>query len=214
MRLAIGVAAAVMVLAGCDSRPSARSLKDEASLFRQSMNAPDSRFVAGGPESSFGEPSAPQSVFRNAEIPAEKLQATEALLTELKAVQTPDQSIAIDLPADVLFDFDKAVLRTDAREPLMKAAQLIASYPDAPLAVNGHTDSKGSDAYNDPLSVKRATAVADWLKVNTGRTPAAAGLGKRKPVAPNTLPDGSDNPEGRQRNRRVEILIRPLATTQ
>ncbi|WP_239025709.1 OmpA family protein [Sphingomonas paeninsulae] len=179
-------------------------------MFRQDSDAPDSRFVASGPESKFGEALSAGSTFRLAEIPPEKLQSTEVLLSELKATQTPDQSIAIDLPTDVLFDFDKAVLRPDANEPLSRAAQLIASYPEAPLLVNGHTDGKGSDAYNDPLSMKRATAVAQWLKQSTGRTPAAAGLGKRHPVAPNVQPNGTDDPEGRQRNRRVEILIRPL----
>ncbi|KQO08971.1 hypothetical protein ASF09_04515 [Sphingomonas sp. Leaf242] len=117
----------------------------------------------------------------------------------------------IDLPADILFDFDKAILRADAEQSLRKAAELLGSYPTAPVKVNGHTDGKGSDAYNDPLSLRRAQAVATWLKKNSGRGSTVAGLGKRRPVADNANADGSDNPDGRQRNRRVEIVIQPAA---
>lgn len=218
-RWTIAISCGLITLAGCDSRPAPRSLKDEASIFRIKADAPESRFApagggeglaAGGPESSFGEPAAPGSTFRAAEVPPDKLESTEALISELKARQTADLSIAVDLPTDVLFDFDKAELRPDAQEPLSRAARLVESYPDAPLAVNGHTDGKGTDAYNDPLSQRRARAVADWLKANTGRAAEAKGLGKRQPIAANVHPDGSDDPDGRQRNRRVEILIRPL----
>ncbi|MEP7006750.1 MAG: OmpA family protein [Sphingomonas bacterium] len=218
-RWTIAISCGLITLAGCDSRPAPRSLKDETSIFRVKVDAPESRFApagggeglaAGGPESSFGEPAAPGSTFRAAEVPPDKLEATEALISGLKARQTADQSIVVDLPADVLFDFDKAELRPDAQEPLSRATRLVESYPDAPLAVNGHTDGKGTDAYNDPLSQRRARAVADWLKAKTGRAAEAKGLGKRQPIAANVHPDGSDDPDGRQRNRRVEILIRPL----
>ena len=114
----------------------------------------------------------------------------------------------------MLFDFDKATLRPDGEASLVKTADLIASYPDAPLAVQGHSDGKGSQAYNLPLSERRARAVADWLKERTGRTPEAKDYGELKPVDANTRADGSDNPEGRQRNRRVEIVIRPIATAR
>ena len=63
------------------------------------------------------------------------LEQTKALLVELKAQPTPEQAISIDLPADVLFDFDKADLRPDAAPSLAKAAELIKSYPQAPLTV-------------------------------------------------------------------------------
>ena len=159
-RWTIAISCGLISLAGCDSRPAPRSLKDETSIFRIKTDAPESRFApagggegiaAGGPESSFGEPAAPGSTFRAAEVPPDKLEATEALISELKARQTADQSIAVDLPADVLFDFDKAVLRPDAQEPLSRAARLVESYPDAPLVVNGHTDSKGSSSSWGPL---------------------------------------------------------------
>lgn len=151
--------------------------------------------------------SGPQTILREAEVPKERLAQTRALLVELKARPTPEQAISIDLPADVLFDFDKAELRADAAPSLEKAAELIKSYAAAPLTVLGHTDGKGSDAYNDALSLRRAEAVARALHRQTGRQARVEGLGKRQPVAPNTTPDGRDDPEGRQLNRRVQILI-------
>lgn len=149
----------------------------------------------------------PQTILREAEVAKERLVQTRALLAELKARPTPEQAISIDLPADVLFDFDKSDLRADAAASLDKAAELIKSYATAPLAVLGHTDGKGTDAYNDALSLRRAQAVAQALQSRTSRQARVEGLGKRQPVAPNTTPDGRDDPQGRQLNRRVQILI-------
>ena len=121
------------------------------------------------------------------------------------------QEIKIELSADVLFDFDKFDLRPEAAESLTKVAAVIAAYPKAPLTIEGHTDGKGAHAYNVSLSEKRADAVKAWLvqkaSVDAARI-ATSGSGETKPVAPNTLPDGSDNPAGRQKNRRVEITLR------
>lgn len=149
----------------------------------------------------------PQTILREAEVPPQRLEQTRALLAELKARPTPEQAISIDLPADVLFDFDKSELRPDAAPSLDKAAELIKSYATAPLTVLGHTDGKGTDAYNDALSLRRAEAVARALQQATGRQARVQGRGKRQPVAPNTTPDGRDDPQGRQLNRRVQILI-------
>ena len=72
----------------------------------------------------------------------------------------------------------------------------------------GHTDSIGSDAVNDALSLRRAEAVKAWL-AGAGIPPSvvsAEGRGKHEPLAPNTFPDGRDNPEGRAQNRRVQLI--------
>ena len=163
--------------------------------------------AASAPETTLQRAAGPRTVLREAEVPPHRLEQTRALLAELKARPTPEQAISIDLPADVLFDFDKADLRPDAAAPLAKASELIKSYPAAPLTVVGHTDSKGTDAYNDSLSLRRADAVAKALLRQTGRQALAEGRGKREPVAPNTTPDGRDDPPARQQNRRVQILI-------
>ena len=115
------------------------------------------------------------------------------------------------LAADVLFAFDRADLRPEADTALRKfLTQLGPQTARASLRIEGHTDGKGADAYNDRLAMERARSVQAWLG-DRGSIPIAAmntaGFGKRRPVAPNTRTDGSDDPDGRQRNRRVEIVV-------
>ncbi len=135
---------------------------------------------------------------------------TRALLSELGARRT-DGDIVVDLPADVLFDFDKATIRPDAEPALRKASELLRGYPAATVMIGGHTDAKGDDAYNDALSLRRAKAVAERLSQGSSVRLEAKGFGEREPVAANQRPDGSDDPQGRQKNRRVEIRITPRA---
>ncbi|HEX3553129.1 MAG TPA: OmpA family protein [Thermoanaerobaculia bacterium] len=111
--------------------------------------------------------------------------------------------------SDALFEFDKATLTPDAEETLKALVPLLAKAGKHPATVEGHTDAKGTDAYNQTLSEKRAETVKDWLAAH-GALPAATstkGWGKRRPVAPNTKPDGADDPAGRQKNRRVEVVL-------
>ncbi|MCE1192454.1 MAG: OmpA family protein [Acidovorax sp.] len=213
--------AAVLALAGVPARAwevvrSQRALADVPTRLVPASEAPATVLrppqPAGGlaartQESTLQRSAGPQTVLREAEVPRERLAQTRALWAELKARPTPEQAISIDLPADVLFDFDKADLRPDAAPSLDKAAELIKSYAAAPLTVRGHTDGKGTDAYNDSLSLRRAETVSAALRQRTGRPARVEGLGKREPVAPNTTPDGRDDPQGRQLNRRVQILI-------
>jgi len=125
-------------------------------------------------------------------------------------IRESDLEVRIELAADVLFDFDKADIRPSAEKTLRQAAEIIRARAAGTVRVEGHTDSKGADAYNQRLSEQRANAVRAWL-VNkgglSGLTFATRGFGAKQPVAPNTKSDGSDDPDGRQRNRRVEIVI-------
>jgi outer membrane protein OmpA-like peptidoglycan-associated protein len=134
----------------------------------------------------------------------------DGVLKDLGAKVT-DREIRIELSADVLFDFDKADLRPEASVSLEKVAEVLRASPDAPVTIEGHTDGKGTDAYNQPLSERRAQSVKAWLVAHGGAHAAkitTRGWGKTKPVAPNAKPDGSDDPEGRKKNRRVEITVR------
>jgi outer membrane protein OmpA-like peptidoglycan-associated protein len=120
-----------------------------------------------------------------------------------------EQEIRIEIAADVLFDFDKADLRKEARPSLEKVATVLKAYPKASGTVEGHTDAKGNDQYNQKLSERRAQTVRKWLADNGVTTKLSTrGYGKTKPVASNTKPDGKDDPEGRQKNRRVEIVVK------
>ena len=128
---------------------------------------------------------------------------------EIKVRETPTEMI-IDLAADVMFDFDKAEVLPKAEETLSKAAQFIRDRARGTVRIEGHTDSKGDDAYNMRLSQRRADAVRNWFaqKAGLGSTSfSTRGLGETQPVAPNEKTDGSDDPDGRQQNRRVQIVI-------
>jgi outer membrane protein OmpA-like peptidoglycan-associated protein len=132
----------------------------------------------------------------------------EGALKELKAEVT-SKEIKINLAADVLFDFDKSELKPAAETTLTNLLTVLKANPGAAVTVVGYTDAKGTDAHNLPLSQQRADAVKSWLVAHGAVADAITikGLGAANPVAPNTNPDGSDNPEGRQKNRRVEITV-------
>ena len=118
--------------------------------------------------------------------------------------------IKISLQGEILFDFDKSNLRPTAESTLAQVAKMIGSYPKAQVLIEGYTDSKGSDIYNAKLSDRRAVAVKNWFTKHgiASGSMQTHGWGAAKPVAPNKHPDGSDDPEGRQKNRRVEITIK------
>jgi len=165
----------------------------------------------GSPQSTFAPTAVPRSEFSLADVPQARLAETRRLLGELNARPDSGGAIVVDLPGDVLFDFDKHDLRADALPVLDRIAVLLVDFPTRSVVVNGHTDSKGDDAYNDALSMRRAESVYRYLADRDkakARTFKVHGFGERQPVAPNTHADGSDDPEGRQKNRRVEIVFR------
>ncbi|NOZ09615.1 MAG: OmpA family protein [Gammaproteobacteria bacterium] len=132
-------------------------------------------------------------------------QAIKDLDAEVK-----DMEITVALSSDVLFDFDKANIKAAAQTELEKLGLIIREKRTGDVTITGHTDAKGGDDYNLKLSDRRAASVKDWLVKNAQIDAAVIktqGLGETKPVAPNTQADGSDDPEGRAKNRRVEIVI-------
>jgi outer membrane protein OmpA-like peptidoglycan-associated protein len=124
-------------------------------------------------------------------------------------VEEGPRTTRVTVRNDVLFDFDKAELRPEAEEALQRVAEILRQRQPRTVRVVGHTDSMGSDAYNQTLSERRARSVVEWLGSRGGELPPLqpVGRGEAEPVAPNTTPDGRDDPEGRQRNRRVEVLL-------
>ncbi len=127
----------------------------------------------------------------------------DALGGEIRA-----HEIYVALPADTLFEFDKADILPTAEANLRTLAELIGKTRGTVL-LKGYTDAKGDDAYNLGLSKRRADAVKTWMAANG--VPAerldAAGYGEADPVAPNQRSDGSDDPDGRAKNRRVEAIL-------
>ncbi len=116
-------------------------------------------------------------------------------------------ALAITLSADAYFDFDKAILKPEGKAKLDEFRQLLKGRDQDMLLTVGHTDSIGTDAYNDRLSLARAQAVKAHL-VSTGigaERIKVEGRGEREPVADNKTA------EGRAKNRRVEIKVTPPA---
>lgn len=110
---------------------------------------------------------------------------------------------------NIFFDYNMATLRPESKKELNKLLGFMKENVDVAIIIGGHTDSKGNDDYNMRLSQERAEAVKDYLTSNgiQNNRLTARGFGETKPVARNENPDGSDNPAGRQLNRRIEISI-------
>ncbi len=135
--------------------------------------------------------------------------AVNKMLTDLGAKKV-GQKIQVSLSGDVLFDFDKWDIKKAAEKTLYKLVKAIKNLKVKEVLIEGHTDSKGSEEYNLALSQRRADSVKAWLIEKgglSGTNIMTKGYGESKPVAPNTHPDGSDNPAGRAKNRRVEIYV-------
>ena len=136
-----------------------------------------------------------------AQAATSQVQQLQQELAALKSKQT-DRGLVLTL-GDVLFETGKAELRPGALQNLYPLVTFLQKYPERRVVIEGHTDSVGSDAYNLDLSQRRADAVRDFLLQN-GVNPAqltTRGYGKASPVASNATA------EGRQQNRRVELII-------
>ena len=136
-----------------------------------------------------------------------RMDKQEQELRQIEGVEVTRPSegeIAVRLTSDILFDLNSSALRPESQTTLNELATNFRQYPDNKVIVEGHTDSSGSDDYNQKLSEKRAGNVADYL-IDHGVAAGAItvyGYGEVRPKASN------DTPEGRQLNRRVEIHIR------
>lgn len=142
-------------------------------------------------------------------VVASDLERIEELRESLDAEEREDGTL-VSLPGDVLFAFDRAEVTDTGRRTLAHVAELVELEDPPAVRVEGHTDSVGDPAYNQELSERRAQAAAAVLTDAHGVDRdllEVRGFGEDQPVAPNTTDDGEDNPEGRARNRRVEIIL-------
>jgi outer membrane protein OmpA-like peptidoglycan-associated protein len=120
-------------------------------------------------------------------------------------IQNTGQELIVTMPDGILFDVDSAAIRASLQSDIRAVARNLQAYPNTTVDVIGHTDNTGSAGYNQDLSSRRAQAVAGVL-LEQGVSPSrvrAYGRGEDAPVASNLTP------EGRQLNRRVEVIIRP-----
>jgi len=125
--------------------------------------------------------------------------------TDVRVTRQGD-NLVLNMPSNVTFAYDSATVQPQFQATLDQVAQVLSQYNETYIDVYGHTDSTGSDAYNQDLSERRASSVASYLEsrgVQSARI-GTRGFGETQPIAPN------DTEEGRAANRRVEIRIVPI----
>jgi peptidoglycan-associated lipoprotein len=147
---------------------------------------------------------------RGKSVPLETLKelVTNITLDTLVVLDRKAKNIAFVLN-NIYFEYDKADINPEAAHELDKLVQLLNDNPEIKIEMGSHTDSVASDAYNLELSQRRAESTVNYL-IRRGIEPKrleAKGYGESVPIARNTNPDGSDNPIGRQKNRRTEFRI-------
>jgi outer membrane protein OmpA-like peptidoglycan-associated protein len=176
-------------------REAAEQAKAEALAQQQALAA----------ETAKAQQAAAQSEQLRQQAEKEKQELRARLLQQLNSIlATKDTARGlIANMSDVLFKTGSFELLPGARERLAKVSGIVLAYPSLRLQVEGHTDSVGTDEYNQQLSEKRAAAVRDYLVQQGISTDSieARGFGKTEPMASN------ETPEGRQQNRRVEMVI-------
>lgn len=132
--------------------------------------------------------------------------AAERQQHQIEVQRLNDQLLKLNLSSEVTFDYDSDAIKTGFKGSLNKVANVLSDYDRTVVHVIGHTDSTGSDSYNQNLSERRAGSVKNYLTVNgvSGERILTDGRGESEPVATN------NTAEGRQMNRRVEIFLKPV----
>jgi outer membrane protein OmpA-like peptidoglycan-associated protein len=180
----------------------AAKAKDDAERARQSAIADQQAALA---QKQAAEAEAEKARQAAAKAESEKADMRAQLLAQLNSIlQTNDSARGLIVNmSDVLFDTGSFTLKPGAREKLAKVSGILLAHPGLTMQIEGHTDSVGSDGFNARLSEQRADSVKDFLGEQgvSLSSITAQGFGKAEPVATN------DTPEGRQRNRRVEIVV-------
>lgn len=209
---AIGVAAAAVLLAGCETPMTERQKGTAigagvgaaagAVLSKATGGKAGTGAVVGG---AIGAVAGNVWSKRQEERRVAMEQATRG--TGVEVSRTQDNQLKVNIPNDISFDTGSATIKPQLRGVLDPFAASLQNDPNARLTIIGHTDSTGSDAVNNPLSVERAQSVRDYLAAR-GVSPTrveTAGRGEREPVADNSTE------AGRAKNRRVEIFLREPA---
>lgn len=148
------------------------------------------------------------SVYNETSIdPTDDYEDTDApVRTNLDALKS-GKSIVLK---NIFFDYNKSVIKDNSKPELERLYKFLNANPGVKLEISGHTDSWGNDEYNLKLSNARAQAVVEYLVKKGGIRSSRIipkGYGEKRPIAANEFPDGTDNPEGRQLNRRIELKL-------
>jgi len=144
---------------------------------------------------------------KNLEIPSYFPQDILVIQADLKV--NPAQKMDSLQVRDIRFEFDESNPGDEGMKYINELIRILNDFPDVRLTINGYADSRGDEAYNLKLSMARAQAIAGYFnqRGDFSQRIAVNAFGEKDPVAPNTTPDGSDNPEGRMYNRRVQLIF-------
>ena len=141
------------------------------------------------------------------DVSTDGITTSKDIVKDLQLVKKPKDPIHIP---NIRYEFDKTGMAEGSKIVLDTTVyRLMEANPELIVEIQAHTDSKGSESYNLKLSQKRAESVVAYLisKGITAERLRAVGYGESQPIAPNDHPDGSDNPEGRAKNRRTDFKI-------
>ena len=200
--IAAAKAEAVRLKRDSDAQPGAASI---APVLGTAQNEADRLKVQNDAQRAGAEADLDRGIRRNAQAEPEKAELRARLLAQFDAIlETRDttRGLIVEL-SDVLFDTDQYSLRPLAREKLAKVAGIVSIHPGLRLDVEDYTDSVGGDEYNQRLSEQRGASVRDYL-IQQGMPVSSVttkGFGETQPVASN------DTAQGRQQNRRVELVV-------
>jgi outer membrane protein OmpA-like peptidoglycan-associated protein len=197
-------AAEAQAQAQAEAAAAARA-KEQAKRAQQEKAESEAAKRAAEAQAQQAQESAEQAQLQAAQAEKGKTALRTKLQQQLNTIlETRDTARGLIMNmSDVLFEFGKYTLKPMAREKLAKVGGILLAYPGLSIEVDGYTDIVGSDEFNQTLSEERASSVRDYLTsqgVPTGSI-TAKGFGKTNPVAAN------DTPQGRQRNRRVELVV-------
>ncbi len=149
----------------------------------------------------------PDHFIQAVEIPPKNQEFNFEVTDTIRVVKLSDKAFILE---NIYYDFDDWRLTNEAEKAIdTTLLKILKLNPEIKVEISSHTDSKGSGTYNITLSQKRAESVVQYLKRNgiSSSRMVAKGYGKTQPIAPNTNEDGSDNPVGRQLNRRTEFKV-------
>lgn len=205
--------ALILTLGGCASSPETQSTRTRDTAIGAGIGASTGALIGAiagkgkgaaiGAAAGAGVGAIAGNVWSR-RMEAQKREMEQATAgTGVEVVKTSDNRLKLDIPSDISFDTGSAEIKPDFRPILDSFATSLNNNPVTQVTIVGHTDSSGSDAINNPLSLNRAASTRDYL-VNRGVSSnrlSVDGRGSREPVAAN------DTAENRARNRRVEIFV-------
>ncbi len=200
--LAAGLSALVLLISGCanmsDAQRSSAIGAGVGALAGAALGDSSKSAVIGAGVGALGG-----YIWSNqmAQKKAAMEQATAG--TGVDVTQTADNQLKLNIPSDISFDTGRADIKTNLRPILDQFAQGLSGQPNTEIRIVGHTDSTGSDAINNPLSVNRAVSARDYLSSRgvDSRRVQVDGRGSREPIADN------NTDAGRAKNRRIEIFL-------